>query len=77
MIVTYKPGEKHNNADFFSRLREQKTGLYVVNLIDQIWQPLSETEIVSLFEEGHLAGPTEQVEEEPDPTFENLAEHTF
>ena len=53
MIVTYKPGEKHGNADFFSRLRE-KNGLYIVNLAEELGNELTEEEVITLLEEGHM-----------------------
>ena len=33
MLVTYKPGNKHLNADFFSRLKRYPSGPYMVKLI--------------------------------------------
>ena len=51
MVVTYKPGKKHLNADFFSRLRQDES-TFVVNLTSEHFDRLSDEEIINSFQEG-------------------------
>ena len=47
MLVTYKPGNIHTNTDFFSRLKQQGKGMYVVNLVGEDFEHLTDDEIIS------------------------------
>ena len=45
MLVTYKPGNKHLNADFFSRLKRHPSGPYMVKLIDAGFDNISDHQV--------------------------------
>ena len=45
MIVTYKPGNKHLNADFFSRLKRHSSGPYIVKLVGVNFDTITDDEV--------------------------------
>ena len=61
MLVTYKPGKIHLNADFFSRLRQNKGEPFVIGLLEEEFEGISDEEIISFLEQDPEA-TMEQVE---------------
>ena len=65
MLVTYKPGEKHLNADFFSRLKHHPSGPYVVKLVGSNFNSVTTNQLQkaladSLDKEYHQEIPSHQ-----------------
>ena len=51
MIITYKPGDVHLNADFFSRVKQQDKGPIVIGIVEDLAYNLTNEEIARLIEE--------------------------
>ena len=51
MLITYKPGNVHLNADFFSRLKHQDEGPLIVGILEDMADELSDKEITAMVQE--------------------------
>ena len=51
MLVTYKPGKVHLNAHFFSRHRQNKGEPFVVGLLEEEFEGISDDKIISLLQQ--------------------------
>ena len=50
MLVTYKPGDVHLNADFFSRIKQQDKGPIIIGIVEELAHNLTDDEVTKLIE---------------------------